>query len=81
MVVVQVGGVFPQTPPLCFKCADDSLWNILIYGMERVCDDIASDCVSCHCIIDSAFWLLTKQEQCAEACRLFMHLLTGVNVV
>ena len=67
--------------PAVFNCVDDCLWNILIYGMERVCDDIANDCATCSCVIDSAFWLLTKPEQCSEACRLFIHLLTGVNIV
>jgi hypothetical protein len=75
------GSPFVPTAPLVFTCEDDSLWNILIYGMERVCDDIANDCVTCSCVIDSAFWLLTKPEQCSEACRLFIHLLTGVNIV
>ena len=75
------GSPYAPTAPVEFHCEDDSLWNILIYGMERVCDDIANDCVTCSCVIDSAFWLLTKPEQCSEACRLFIHLLTGVTIV
>jgi hypothetical protein len=74
------GSPFLPIAAIDFDCADDSLWNILIYGMERVCDDIANDCVTCNCIVDSAFCLLTKPEQCSEACRLFVQLLTGVPI-
>jgi hypothetical protein len=68
--------------PLYFFGADEKhhttgLWNLLVFGLERVLFDLATDNLSCHCMIDSTFWLLTKQEQASETARLMLALLLG----
>ena len=55
--------------PAVFNCVDDCLWNILIYGMERVCDDIANDYT--HCCQARAL-LMQRLQVCAD--------ITGVDV-
>lgn len=63
-----------------YACGGESVWNLLVFGLERLAADIASDAMNCHCVIDSAFWLLTKQEKCVEVCKLAIALLNCSHI-
>lgn len=68
-------GPFAVKRPQVFVAADINLWNVLLFGLERVVNDAVSDTSACQCLIDSTFWLLTKQEQCSEISRALLALL------
>lgn len=57
------------------------LWNLLLFGVERLCGDVVTDAPGCHCYIDSTFWLLTKPEQCAELTHILLELLHCQTIV
>lgn len=73
--------MFPDAAPATLTFADRApLWALLLIGFERVCRDAGTDVSSGHCIIDSAFWLLTGREQCAALCEDLVALLDGVPI-